>query len=76
MTEEILGAQERHGGDGVDSLAAGEEDDTEDGSEVDGEAGVYQEKDEERGESAEEHLVDDSWCISENNDQNNHPLGC
>ena len=47
MTEEILCAQERHGGDGVDSLAAGEEDDTEDGSEVDGEAGVYQEKDEE-----------------------------
>ena len=41
MTEEILGAQERHGGDGIDSLAAGEEDDTEDGSEVDGEAGVY-----------------------------------
>ena len=71
MAEEILCAQQRHGIDAIDGLAA-EEDDTEDGGEVDGEAGVYQEKDEKRGESAEEHLCDDSLRISENNDQNNH----
>lgn len=71
ITEEILGAQQRHGRDAIDGLAA-EDDDTEDGSEVDGEAGVYQDKQEKRGESAEEHLCDDSLRISENNDQNNH----